>query len=157
MTKNFRIDKGCVVVRNGDVLPAFCVKTNQQVSGKDYGPRQIKWTKEVRGPKFMKIISYFTSRQYCSLTYGISSGFKTKALVIFLIKIALLLIGIFGLFAGAAMLWNQFVILGFLAIGLVAAILLPFGNQPLAIVHEENGEFWLKGCSKEYLNRIQKG
>ena len=157
MTKTYQIDNNCLVVRSGEALPPFCVKTNRKVSKAEYGPRKLKWTKEVKGPKFVKIVYYFMSRQYCDLTFGLSKSVRTKALLFFMAKLAVMFVGMVGMFLGAALLWNQFVILAFVAVGLIAAIMLPFGNLPLAIVREENGFFWLKGCSKEYLKRLQSG
>ena len=37
---------------------------------------------------------------------------------------------------------------------LIAIIVLLIGNSPLRIVKHRRGEFWIKGCSWEFLNSV---
>ena len=151
----YLVDGKCLVIRSGAKLPPFCVKSNEKITKPEYRQRRLKWTKEVRGRKLIMILSYFMSRQYCELTHGLASGQKTKLLLFFIGKLVLMLVGLFGMFTGAVLNWNPGVILAFCGLCILFMGLLPFGNQPLAVVREENGKFWLKGCSKEFLSRIQ--
>jgi hypothetical protein len=153
--KPIRVDGKLLVVRSGAVLPQFCVKTNQHVSASEYKQRRIKWTKETSGRGLIKIISYFTSRQFCELTFGLKSGWQTRARIILALKIVVMLLGWIGMFVMAAVFPDPAAILGCLAVGTIAAILLPFGNSPVAIVRENNGEFWLKGCNPKFLSRFK--
>lgn len=151
------VDGKHLIVTSNTRLPKFCVKTNQQVSDAEYRKHSIKWTKEVKGNEMLfKIISYFTNRQTCELTFGLSGQQRIKFTAIFFTKLTLMLLGMIGMFAGATLHWGEGVLLGCFAICLLFMILLPFGNKPLAIVREEQGRFWITGCSKDFLNRLQR-
>ena len=82
--RSFGIDGKLLVVRTGSVLPPLCVKTGAKVAKGEYSKRRLKWTQETRGRKLVMIISYFTSRQNCELTFGLSTGQKTKLLMFFI-------------------------------------------------------------------------
>ena len=151
----YLVDGKCLVIRSGVKLPPYCIKSNKKITKPEYTQRRLKWTKEVRGRKLIMIISYFMSRQYCELTHGLAASQKNKLTLFFIGKLVFMLVGLVGMFTGAVLGWNAGVILAFCGLCIIFMGLLPFGNKLLAIIREENGKFWLKGCSKEFLNRIQ--
>jgi len=143
-----------LVVRSGAKLPPYCVKTNEQLAEKQYSNRRLAWTKSTRGRGLKMIFSYFTSKSSCDLSFGVSSAQSAKATVLFVIKLLLAIAGVIGMFVAAVFGGDPIVMLGCLAVSLIAMLMLPFGNKPLVIVREENGVFWIKGCDKAYLKRL---
>jgi hypothetical protein len=152
--KSFHVDGKLLVVRSGAKLPPFCVKTNQELTEPQYSKRRIQWTKGTKGRGLKMIFSYFTSRSSCELFFGVSSSNKAKRMMLFVAKLLFAVGGLIGMFVAAVFGGDPIVMLGCLAVSIIAMGLLPFGNSPLAIVREENGSFWIKGCGKEFLSRL---
>ncbi len=100
------------------------------------------------------ILSYFASKSSCPISFGLSQSQKTKNLFLFVIKLVVAIGGVIGMFVAAVFGGDPIAMLGCLAVSLIAMVLLPFGNQPLAIVREENGVVWIKGCSSQFLQRL---
>jgi hypothetical protein len=152
-----RVDGKFLVVKSGVVLPLFCVKTNEPLSESDMRKKSLTWC-----PPFvfifflfcglLSILLYFILRKSCHVTYGLSPAVQRKYRTRLIVKslIAAALFVALPLTAG----FDDTVSTVTIVLFLVAVIVLLVGNSPLSITNHQKGEFWISGCSSEFLSRI---
>jgi hypothetical protein len=100
------------------------------------------------------ILVYFVVRKKCTLTFGVLPTLKQKYRNRRIFKIVTAIALFFALPFSAA-LDSTPVILVVLVLFIISIVSLFFGNSPLAITKHVKGEFWITGCSKEFLATLQ--
>ncbi|MDB5347742.1 MAG: hypothetical protein JWP89_6119 [Schlesneria sp.] len=152
-----RVDGKFLVVKSGVVLPLFCVKTNTPLAESNLRKKSLTWCPNYVFVFFLfcgllSILLYFLLRKQCSVTYGLSAEvqrkYRTRLLVKSLIVVALFVA--LPLTAG----FDQAVSTIAIVLFLISVIALLLGNSPLSITNHQKGEFWISGCSSEFLSRI---
>ena len=155
-----RVDGKFLVVRSPSTLPPFCVKTNVAITPKDVKKRTITWCAPVwiltilfGGLLF--VIVYLIVRKTCVISYGVSGDVRRKYRNRMLIKVACAVVLFFGIPISAAS--DSTIAMTVVTIlFLVSIVSLFIGNSPLSVTKHKKGEFWMSGCSKEFLARIQE-
>jgi len=158
-TANVRVDGKSLVVTSGAVLPPFCVKTNTAVQQPDVQQRRLSWCPPIVGllillSGLLLILVYFIARKQCMITFGLSPAIRKKYRNRRIFKIIAVIVLFFALPFTAAIDSTAVIVTVFILF-LVAVISLFIGNSPLAITKHRKGEFWISGCSKEFLAHIQ--
>ena len=158
-TVNVRVEGKCLVVTSGAVLPPFCVKTNTAVEPQDIQQRRLSWCPPIVGLLILLsglflILVYFIVRKHCTITFGLSPAIRRKYRNRRIFKIIAVIVLFFALPFTAAIDSIAVVITVFILF-LVAVVSLFIGNSPLAITKHRKGEFWISGCSKEFLTHIK--
>jgi len=157
-THEIRVDGKYLVVRSGTVLPEFCVKSNEPISRQDFQTRTLSWCSPFIGllillSGLVLILAYFLVRKKCTITFGMAPekwhGYRLRRRITFVAAAALF----FALLFAAGLDSTPLIIVVFVLF-LVAIISLFLGNSPLAITKHRNGEFWISGCSRLFLERI---
>jgi hypothetical protein len=158
-TTNARVEGKCLVVTSGAVLPPFCVKTNTAVQQQDVQQRRLSWCPPIVGllilmSGLLLILVYFIVRKQCMITFGLSPAVRKKYRNRRIFKIIAVIVLFFALPFTAAIDSTAVIVTVFILF-LVAVISLFIGNSPLAITNHRKGEFWISGCSKEFLSHVQ--
>jgi hypothetical protein len=152
-----RVQGSVLIVRDGDELPRLCVKTNRPVSVLDVRTKEFTWCSPlvgllmlVSGP--LLILVYFLARKRFYITFGLSEDLKRRYRNIFVAKVVVTITLFFAmpLSASAGNLASIIVLILFIA----AVVSLFLGNSPLAVTNCHNGEFWITGCSKDFLATV---
>ncbi len=153
-----RVDGKCLVVKSGVVLPLFCVKTNTPLSESNLRKKSLTWCPPYVFIFFLfcgllSILMYFILRKQCSVTYGLSAEVRRKYRTWLIVKslIAVALFVALPLTAG----FDDTVSTAAIVLFLVSVIAVLVGNSPLSITNHQKGEFWISGCSSEFLSRIE--
>lgn len=153
------VDGDCLVVRSGAVLPNRCVRTNQPTSFMEERRQTLYWA-----PSWIAIlillnllilaIVYFVVRKACDITYSESqelrSARRTRVLITSLVCVALFVGMIAGI--GYESAGVMIVTIFGLLVGLITLLVVARG--PIRPVKHKNGEFWLRGFSREYLDQL---
>ncbi len=158
-TANVRVEGKCLVVTSGAVLPPYCVKTNTAVQQPDFQQRRLSWCPPIVGllillSGLLLILVYFVVRKHCTITFGLSPAVRKIHRNRRVFKIISVIVLFFALLVAAGVDSTGVIVTVFILF-LVAVIALFVGNSPLAITKHRNGEFWISGCSKEFLVHIQ--
>lgn len=154
------VDGKHLVVRSGAVLPEICPKTNQPVFQQDIVRRQLTWCSPfvlllaLLGGALPLIIVYFVIRKQCDITYGLAPEVRrrTRNRRIVTVLVAVVL---FCSLPFAAAIDSTPLIIVVVVLFFVAVISLFVGNSPLTIKKHCKGDFWIAGCSSDFLARIQ--
>lgn len=156
---SFRVEGKLLVVRSGAVLPPICVKTNQPVSPHDVVSRRLTWCSPLVAllillSGLLLILVYFLVRRHCTLTFGLLPAVRRKYRNRRLVKSIAAIALFFALPVTAAM-DSTAVTIVVLVLFLVSIVSLFIGNSPLSVTNYRKGEFWIAGCSKDFLAGIQ--
>jgi len=154
----YRVQGKCLVVRNGAVMPQFCIKTNVAVSPTEMETRHLTWI-PTESSWFLLLgnlpflAAYFMSKESVTITFGLSdrarhdlrnlrfaamgaSALTVISFLAFAIAPSPISYGMaIALFIGAAVFWAKAV-------------------ELVQIKKHLGGEFWIVGCSKPFLSRI---
>ena len=154
-----RVDGKCLVVPSGVVLPRFCVKTNAALEPQDLKQRRLSWCPPwvalwILANVLILVLVYFMVRKQCVITFGLSPAVRTKYRNRFLFKIISVIV-LFVAIPFSAAFDSPVAIVTVVILFLVAVVSLLIGNAPLTITQHRVGEFWISGCSKEFLLRMQ--
>ncbi len=154
-----RVEDKYLVVTSGTALPSFCVKTNRAVQPQDIQQRRLSWCPPIVGllillSGLLLILIYFIVRKHCTISFGLSPDIRKKYRNRRVFKVIAVILLFFALPFTAAI-DNIAVVITVFILFLVAVVSLFIGNSPLAITKHRKGEFWISGCSKEFLARIQ--
>jgi hypothetical protein len=150
-----------VVVPNKVALPPRCVQTNQPVTDRQYEAMDLpcypSWLviAMVVSPLFLVVAPFMRFR--CRIKAGVSSAVRRK----YRLRKAALLLGAIAPLAAlvaAALAGNTIVA----AVALVVFPLvtysfimaMAFFTSPLRARRQENGRFWIEGCSDEFLQSL---
>lgn len=157
----YRVEGNKLVVRPGAVLPPFCVKTNEPVGPEDVKSKNYTWCTPLVALLFLvsgliAIIVYFIIRKHCTITFGLSPE-KRKMYRHRIIFKSIATVALFCAIPIAAANDNAPLIATVVILFIIALISLLVGNSPLTISSHRNGEFWVGGCSKEFLARLAQG
>jgi hypothetical protein len=105
------------------------------------------------------IIAYAAGGELCAITYGLSpriyyrNVLTTVAKIV--ISIALLAATIIlAIMESTNRLIGSAVVVVFILF-LISVIVIFIGNSPLRVVRYQDGTFWIKGFSKEYLDNLE--
>ena len=154
-----RVEGKRLVVTSGAVLPPFCVKTNTAVQQQDIRQRHLSWCPPILGLLFLLsglllILIYFIVRKRCLITFGVSPAMRKKTRNRRIVRIIATIV-LFIALPYTATIDNPAVTIAVVALLLVAVVSVFIGNSPLAITKHRKGEFWISGCSKEFLAHVQ--
>ena len=155
----FYTDGKFLVIRSGAVLPSRCVKTNQPIPESSLKTRDMSWAHPMIAvlvllSPLILIIVYFIVRKTCTVTYGVHSDIRRQKRKWFWIKIALAIVLLIAMLVASAA--DSPIAIMITLLALIAAVISLFiGNSPLGISKHRSGEFWLKGCSEEFLESVQ--
>jgi len=155
-----RVEGKHLIVRSDAVLPQFCVKTNEAVQQEDILQRRLSWCPPIVGllillSGLILIIVYFIIRKRCRITFGLSPAIRRKNRNRRIFKIGSAIILFFALPFAAAIDSTLIIVMAFVLF-LVSIVLIFVGNSPLTITKHNKGEFWIFGCSKEFLSRFMQ-
>lgn len=148
-----------LVVRDGAVLPAVCVKTNQPVPTDDLAKEEFTWCTPWIGLLFvisgpLLILLYFLIRKRFALTYGLHPDYRKQRRKRTMIK-SLVAVVLFLTMPFLAAIDNM-VLIAIAVIALIVAVITIFvGNSPLSVTKHSEGRFWVKGFSPEFLARLE--
>jgi hypothetical protein len=156
----FRADGKFLVVESIAVLPPICVKTNRPLTERDMVLKQFTWCSPWWGllillSGLLLIVVYFLVRKKCTLTFGLDPSVRRKYRNRALFKV----VAAVGLFfalpvvAGTNSTPAIAVVLGLFVFSIVSLLI---GNASLSVANYRSGEFWLRGCSKEFLTTIHQ-
>jgi hypothetical protein len=152
-----RVDGKFLVIKSGVVLPLFCVKTNAPLPESNLRKKSLTWCPHYVFVFFLfcgllSILLYFVLRKSCSITYGLSAEvqrkYRTRLIVKSLIAVALFVA--LPLTAG----FDETVSTVAIVLFLISVVVLLVGNSPISVTNHQKGEFWISGCSSEFLSRI---
>jgi hypothetical protein len=155
----FERDDMQLIVRSGAVLPPFCVKTGEPVSAEGMVTKTITWSPIwvvviFLASPLIGLIVYFIVRKKCEITYGLSAAMKSKYWTRRLIALVVALGCFAGIFVAGNMDYLMVAILS--GVGAVMALAVAVvGTAPLSAANHVNGRFWVKGCSRGFLSRIE--
>lgn len=155
----FRVEGKLLVVVTGAVLPPICVKTNRPVSQQDLVTRQYSWCSSwwaflILVSGLLLVLVYFLVRKKCTLTFGLDPAVKRKYRLRNLAKVVAVIALFFALpFVAGTNSMPAIVVVLLLFLGSIVALLI--GNSALSVTKYRNGEFWLHGCSFEFLDGLQ--
>ena len=155
-----RVEGKLLVVQSGAVLPPVCVKTNQPVSEYDLVTRRFTWCSPlvallalVSGP--LLILVYFVARRKCTLTFGILPTINGRYRTFRIVKIVAVFVLFLALFLVAPIRDSTPLVMVILVLFLISVVSLCFGNSPLTVTKYRAGEYWVAGCSRDFLADIQ--
>lgn len=153
-----RVDGKYLVVRSGTVLPPFCVKTNVPVQQEDIRQKRLTWCSPwvaalILINVLVLLIVYFIVRKHCLLTFGLSPEARRKYRNRVFIKLGIVAAFTVGV-SIAALSDSAGVIVTMIIFLIIAVLALFIGNTPLTAAKHRDGEFWISGCSPEFLARI---
>ena len=154
-----RVVGDMLVVRSGDILPPFCVKTNEPVPPSAMIKRRFTYCSPLvflgflGGPLIFLIVAVLMQR-HCQLTYGLAPTLFYRWRKRWFIKLfAALLFGASIPFAVA--IESQALIITSIALTVLAVIVFLFDGAYISVKKFQFEEFWIKGCSHEYLERMR--
>jgi len=176
----FRRDGKFVVVRTGAVLPARCVKTNEPIEMQDESKeRQLVWVPlwarlspclgiplpfvMLMNPKVTSVGMYasipiiligaflgLAFQKRMKVTYALQRRERRWRLAVQGVAVAG---GIGGWFLSQA--YNTDSPAGFFAL-IGGGLLVGLFHHPLRVARYRDGEFWIKGCSSEFLDSLDE-
>ena len=152
-----RVEGRRLIVQTGVVLPRRCVGTNAPVEQPGIH-KTFRWAHPAWGLLILAtvvlVVLYPFIRKECRITYFMSRSERLRiwlgtgvsqlvfiaavvALIVGIVepRMALMLPAVVGLLGGAVMMRG-------------------FAN-PIRVVKAQNGEFWIKGCGKDFLESIR--
>ncbi|MCY2989988.1 MAG: hypothetical protein NTY19_19265 [Planctomycetota bacterium] len=134
------------------------MKTNQPVSEADFKQRRLSFCPPIVGllillSGLLLILVYFIARKSCLITVGVSPSVRRKYRNRWIVKIVAVVVLFFAILFAAAIDSTPLIIIVFVLF-IVAIVSLFIGNSPLTITKYRKGEFWVSGCSREFLARI---
>ena len=153
-----RVDGNYLVITSGTVLPPYCIKTNEPVDVEDIQKQELTWCPPIVGllillSGLVLIFVYFLVRQNCLIGFGLSPDIARKYKARRKInKIAVFFLFFVLLFSGATD--SMPVMLTTLGLFIGGVVWLFVGHRALAIAKYRQGEYWVTGCSKEFLARL---
>ena len=153
-----RTDGKYLVVQSGDTLPNFCVRTATEVEQHTLQRKKLTWCSPLlilvgllSGP--LLILGYLLFRKHCVLHIGLAAEIRAKYRKWRRVKVALVVV-LFLALPLVASADNSAVSAIFLIAFFVAFISLFIGNSPIAVRKYRKGEFWISGCSPEFLRLV---
>jgi hypothetical protein len=151
------VDGRDLVVYSGTRLAPFCVVTNEAVADEDMRTKQYVWCPPwvlalILLNVLILLIGYLATRKKCVLTFGLHPDVRRKRRNRLFVKLAVVLL-FAGLIAVAVAFDNSDLIAVAGVLFGVALIVALIGNAPLRVVKHDNGRFWIRGCSAEFLRR----
>ena len=153
-----RAEGNLLIIRDGDVLPRRCVKTNQPVSVVEVRTKEFTWCSPLVGLLILLsgpllIIVYFLARKRFYLTFGLSDDVRRRYRNIYIAKVAAAVVLFFAMpFSAVA---GNVLPVVIMILFLLAILSLFIGNSPLAATNYRNGEYSIVGCSKDFLATLQ--
>ena len=156
----YQVDGRDLMLRNGKKLPSFCIKSNEPITESDFRTKTLSWCPRwvlvlIVLNVLIMLVAYFITCKKCLLTFGLSPEvrrkYRNRLIAKSAIAIALLCVTVI---AASLNYQSMAIVTGILfAVALVVALL---GNAPLSIVKHQKGTFWIRGCSDEFLNRLDR-
>jgi hypothetical protein len=160
----YRIQGKFLVIRRNAVLPPFCVMTNLPVTPQEMVVCHLSYVDSDSGlllilsPVLGSLPFLFkdrSSEDTCMVTYGVSTSYKrsqSKRALLWLAVLSVSVVAVaFAIFfksvtaiaVSMAFLWPSLVIL-----------VMTFDS--IGVTKKTPGEFWISGCHKSFLSRIDK-
>ncbi len=172
-----RVDGRHLVVPAGTVLPPVCVKTNQPVSQADMVRASLFWCSPwvaiAALGGLLVIPALFLLGKRFTITYGLVPELRRRYRTLRIVKMAAVVSGSVTLLFACAVFVGMFVFFpsvvldigpGVIVKPLMIANVVGFsllfvailsGIRPLTVRKHRQGVFWVKGCSEEYLARLE--
>lgn len=154
------VDGKQLVVRSNTVLPPFCVKTNEPIPESDRIKKTLSWLPPayavvllIGGPLILLIV-YLLVRKQCVLTYGVTPAIRRKRRNRILLNCVISLL-LFLAIPLTAPLKSPVPMVTSLLAFLASIIVLLLTGSLLRITKHRKGEFWISGCSTEFLARFE--
>lgn len=157
-----RVEGSSIVAPTKTALPRRCIITNKPVDDEFYTVWDLPYVRGllvllVFGPWILLLAPAVVKRR-CKLRAGLSREFRNRyaRLKFFMLSLSL---SPFGVIAAAVLLKSADVIFVF---GIPSMLAMYFGvfayvyySSPLTVAKYEDGLFWIKGCSTEFLNSLE--
>jgi hypothetical protein len=161
----FRREGNHVVIRDGAHLPARCVRTNQPVEPNGWTRRKrMTWMPSwvwllLLVHLIVLIIVGLCVQKKAWLTYsmtkGVRKGYIWRVGVSLIALIGGMALGMAGLVnMRASWGWPAVAVGGVMFLG--GAIVAACFHSPLRVTRHRDGEFWIKGCSPEFLDSLDE-
>jgi len=155
-----RVDGKQLIVRSNTVLPAICIKSNEPISEAELIKKTLSWLPPlyalvllIGGPLVLLIV-YLVARKQCVLVYGVASTIQRKRRNRILMNVAISLLLFLAIPITASIDSPLAILIAVFAfLGAIVSLLLT-GSQ-VRITKHRNGEFWISGCSADFLARFQ--
>jgi hypothetical protein len=159
--RQYRREEKQLVVKSGVVLPLYCVKTGEPITEEDLRTRTLTYSPSyviilIVLSLLIGLIVYLIVRKKCTLTFGLSPRIRSKYRnrVLIALFVAILCVG--GIFLSVK-LDNGMLMFASIVLMLVSLVVVLLGGSPLTAANHVNGRFWIKGCSRAFLDRIESG
>ena len=158
MQAGIRVDGRHLVIRPDTTLPNRCIKTNEPV---EHPPRtktlywaHPAWLLLILVNIIVLLIVYLLVQKKCRVTFSISRAQRDRIRARTTVSLLVLVAGVAAIVVGAfqqePIVWVICGIIGAF-IGLILTFIV---SRPLHVAKEKNGEFWIAGCGKEFLDSI---
>lgn len=158
--KTVRVEGAYLVVRDGAILPNRCIKTNEPIADLPV-TKKLYWASSwiyllLFANVLVMVVVYLAVRKKCAVTYYISSPARSAHRIRVGVLLALFFVTVPIIIIGFA---NDQAAVGIagLLVNLGSLIALCIFSNLLSVSKYVDGEFWIKGCGKEFLDSIEAG
>lgn len=154
------VDGKHVVVRSGTVLPPYCVRTNIALEPDEMRQEKLGWsppfTNTVLDRFFLfQLISQLV-QQHCLLTFGLSAAVERRHRDLRNLKLGLAVVSACAF--GILLLMDSMAMYMALIVFCCAVVLLLVqSGSPLSVTSRRDEEFWVWGCSDDFIERLKLG
>ena len=175
-----RVEGRYLIIPEGTVLPPVCIRTNRPVSQVDMVRKTLYWCSPWAvilgvsgGILTIPIIFLFMRR--IKITYGLAPELHRKYRILRLVRSAAvigcftsLVLPFLAFFvpivlyrselidaAPSIIVMGKVLMVAFVVGFLLMSVAILIGTGPLSLRKYRDGMFWVKGCSEEYLARIE--
>ena len=155
---DWRVVGNKLVVRSGVVLPRLCVKTGVPIGHLDRQRRVLRWCPPIFAllillSGLLLVLIYFLASKKCEITFGLSHDVQRRRRRRRRIAFAVAISAFLAMpLAGATDIALLTLVSFFSLIGSIIYLLIT--SSPIAVAKHRLGEFWISGCSPEFLSQL---
>lgn len=153
-----RVEGNLLVVTSEVVLPPFCVKSGQPLQPNDIKRQEFYWCHPAVALLILVniiavMIAYYILRKKCVLTYGITPEVRWNYRKWLIIKIGLVIGSVISI--PLVIITESTPLIVIAVIFFIASVIFALvNNAVLTVSRHKNGQFWIKGCSPEFLRHV---
>ena len=159
-TNKIRVEDKYLVVGAAALLPAYCVKTNVPIHKEDFQQKNLVWLRPVLSLILLLsgigLIFIRMFRKNCLIEFGLSPAVQKRYRNRRKFKVLTTAFLLIAILVAALIFESPEVWIGAMTLFAVSFVSLFFGNSPLSIAKYRKGEYWIAGCSEEFLARVDK-
>lgn len=154
----YRREGNLLVIRDGAVLPNRCILTNQPINERDWTKkRSLTWTPAwvwifILFGLIIALILALCLQKKAQLTYNICRAKRNRQLRFGAFSLLATFGGI-GLMISALSFeqWGNALVISGIVLLIGGLVMAAISSVALTVKRYKDGEFWIKGCSPEFL------